>query len=514
MNFLDFLNFKSLFWFGNLDIFLNLFVSKFWSLIIGMVSFLGGVLLASFGLWWMLIALCVVLGGLFCVGRISASPEKRFQFSWRYLLIIFVALGFGYLRFAWALPHFTVRDLGFYRDLNVNVKFEGFISNEIQVQGDKQSFAVTTSKLFWNNNWREIQGKILVKTDRFPEFHFGDYLQIQGQIRSPPSFEGSFYPQQLAEQDIYAAIYVPKIQFLHAGTGDPFWQLVFTLKSWLSNQINVIFTEPEASLVAGLLMGIRTSIPQSILDDFNRAGLTHVLAISGYNINLMITIFGFFFVGAGRRARFLGMLCGIVLFLLFTGFSGSVIRAAWMGFFVILSIANGRKGQAIINLLLSAFLMTFLNPYVLAFDLSFELSFLATLGLVLLMPVVEKYFEARMGALRNETGNVGGSVFIKLYAKMPEFLREGLLITLAAQVFTTPLILYYFGRFSIIAPIANILFLPMIPLIMLVSFLALIISFVSPLLAFPFVAMTWIFLKILLNGVHFIAAFWFASVQI
>ncbi len=482
-NFLDFFNFKSLFWFGNLDIFLNLFVSKFWSLIIGMVGFLSGVLLASFGLWWLLVGICVVLGVGFCVGRVS----------WRYLLIILVALGFGYLRFAWAIPHFTVGELGFYKDLNVNVKFEGFISNEVQVHGDKQSFALTAVKLFWNNNWREIQGKILVKTDRFPEFNFGDYLQIQGRIRSPPSFEGGFYPQRLAEQDIYAVIYAPKIQFLHAGAGDPFWQLVFTLKSWLSNQINVIFTEPEASLVAGLLMGIRTSIPQSILDDFSRAGLTHVLAISGYNINLMITVFGFFFVGAGRRARFFGMLCGIVLFLLFTGFSGSVIRAAWMGFFVILSIANGRKGQAIINLLLSAFLMTFLNPYVLAFDLSFELSFLATLGLVLLMPVVEN---------------------MNLFPKMPEFLREGLLITLAAQVFTTPLILYYFGRFSIIAPIANILFLPMIPLIMLASFLALIISFASPLLAFPFMAITWLFLKILLNGVHFIAAFWFASVQI
>lgn len=460
-------------------------MSKFWSLIIGMVSFLIGVLLASFGLWWMLIGLCVVLGGLFCVWR--------FQFSWRYLLVVVFTLFFGYFRFALAIPHFAVGDLGFYKDLNVNVKFEGFISNEIRVQGDQQSFSLTVVKLFWNNNWREIQGKILVKTDRFPEFHFGDYLQIQGQIRSPPSFEGSFYPQQLAEQDIYAVIYAPRIQFLRVGSGDPFWKMVFTLKGWLSNQINVIFTEPEASLVAGLLMGIRTSIPKSILDDFNRAGLTHVLAISGYNINLMITIFGFCFVGAGRRARFFGMLCGITLFLLFTGFSGSVIRAAWMGFFVILSIANGRKGQAIINLLLSAFLMTFLNPYVLAFDLSFELSFLATLGLVLLMPLVEN---------------------MNLFPKMPEFLREGLLITLAAQVFTTPLILYYFGRFSIIAPIANILFLPLIPLIMLVSFLALMISFISPLLAFPFTAMTWIFLKILLNGVHFVAAFWFASVQV
>lgn len=481
-------------------------MSKFWSLNIGIVAFLIGVFLASFGLWGVLflISAAIILVMLF-----GHEFFKRYfkNYRWKYFLIAILGLGFGYLRFVFAVPGFNVGDIAYYRDLNLKAKFEGTIVNEIEQHGDKQYLTIEASSIFWNNNWRKVSGKILVKTDRYPEFKFGDFLLIEGQIRSPPILEGSFYPQQLAKENIFAVTYNPQINFLKVGEADPFWKLVFILKTWLSSQINLIYTEPEASLVAGLLMGIRTSIPQSILDDFSIAGLTHILAISGYNINLMIAIFGFLFVGVGRRAKFLGMLGGIVLFMLFTGFSGSVIRAAWMGFFVILSTANGRKGHALINLLLSAFLMVFLNPYVLAFDLSFELSFLATLGLVVLMPMVEEYLESQ----KNQESFRNGA--IKFYSELPGFLKDGFMVTMAAQVFTTPLIIYYFGRFSIIAPIANIIFLPLIPLIMLVSFLGLMMSYISQILALPLVATTWILLKILLIGVHLIAIIPWAAVQ-
>lgn len=134
--------------------------------------------------------------------------------------------------------------------------------------------------------------------------------------------------------------------------------------------------------------------------------------------------------------------------------------------------------------------MVLFNPYVLAFDLSFELSFLATLGLVVFMPRFEKLFQQYH---EKNPGNV--------FARFPAFVSEGFWVTVAAQIFTTPLILYYFGKFSMIAPFVNLLFLPLVPWIMLFSFAALMISFLWMPLALPLTSFAWICLKILLGGV-------------
>lgn len=466
-----------------------------------LVSFFGGVALASFGQFWLLVIFCFLL-----LGANFLKLFRRFfvdEIFRKIVICIFSGLIFGFARYFFSLPNFSVGDLGYYRDLGMRLKVQGNIVAEPDVRDDRQYITLGAQKIFFQQQWRDVAGKLLIKAQRFPEFQYGDSLEIEGLLISPPQFEKFSYADVLAKEDVYVVCYKAKINFLrpvvlaanpqfsNVSNVDPFWSLVFSLKGVFSSRINQIFPEPMASLVAGLLFGLRRSIPADILDDFNRAGLTHVLAISGYNINLMIAVFGFFLASTGRRTRFFGMLTGIVFFLLFTGFSGSVIRAAWMGFFLILSTANGRKSQAFLNLMLSGFVMVFLNPRVLIFDLSFELSFLATLGIVVGMPFLENFF-----------------------AKWPAWIAEGLAVTLAAQIFTTPLILYYFGRFSLIAPVANIFVLPLVPMIMLFSFFALVMAFIFMPLANFLVALSWILLKIMLVVVHIFAHIPFASIKI
>ncbi len=439
----------------------------------GIFGFLGGVGIAT--VWPSYYVLVISVFVCFCIILIHV-PKKALALAFG------IGFVFGVSRFLFSIPDFGIHDVAYYRDISRTVTVEGIIMTEVDTRSDRQYLLIKTLWLEDNNYRDAVHGKLLVKAKRYPEYSYGDKIKIQAKLVSPPTFDTFSYSDLLAKDDIYVVAYNPKIYLLAHAQGEPFWALVFGIKTTLSERINELFSEPEAGLVAGLLLGLRRSIPADIMDDFSRAGLTHILAISGYNVSLMVVIFGLIFQRAGRRWRFFGMLGGILFLVLFTGFSASIIRAALMGGFVLFAILRGRKSNGLLMLFLSAFIMVFFQPRMLTVDLSFQLSFLATLGLIMCLPFIEKYSK-----------------------KLPHFLEENLSVTLAAQVFTTPLILYKFGKFSLIAPVANILFLPFVPIIMFFSFFGILISYIFPSFAMIFNSVAWVLLKIMLAGVHFLA---------
>jgi competence protein ComEC len=190
----------------------------------------------------------------------------------------------------------------------------------------------------------------------------------------------------------------------------------------------------------------------------------------------------------GRRLRFIITIGSIVFFSLLTGLSASVIRASLMGGLTVLAMFGGRKADILLVLFFSGFLMVLFNPRILFWDVSFQLSFLATLGLIVFMPFMQRFAEK------------------DIFKKIPAFVVEGLTVTLAAQVFTTPVILYYFGRLSLVAPVTNVLFLPLIPWIMMFSFAALVSGFLFLPFTVVFTACGWLLVEILLKGVAWFAA--------
>lgn len=490
-------------------------------LLYGIWGFLGGIAAATFYRSWVLFAvscflaliaiamtkvLCPYRNDMAKCGALSVVTAKAgipllsrhgrgcFTLSyphWRKAIALLIGFAFGAGRFLLAMPDFNTSDLAFYRDLPKDLMVDGIVTTEVDARSDSQYLIISSLNLTYMDGVFPVRGKLLVKARRYPEFAYGDLVKINAKLVSPPIFDKFNYSDLLAKNDVFVTAYNPKIYLLERGHGEFFWTFVYKIKIFFSERINALYSEPEASLIAGLLLGLRKTIPQAVLNDFSSAGLTHILAISGYNVTLMITIFGLLFVRFSRKGRFWGMFSGIMLLVLFTGFSASVIRAGLMGFFVLLATLSGRKSNGLLMLFLSAFVMTMLNPRILISDLSFQLSFLATLGLILCLPFIEKYLQ-----------------------KLPDFLQNGLGVTLAAQVFTTPLILYKFGRFSLIAPIANVLFLPLIPAIMFFSFIGTVLSLIFWPLGAIFNAVAWIFLKIMLFGVHFVANLPFASLEI
>ncbi|MCA9373649.1 ComEC family competence protein [Candidatus Peregrinibacteria bacterium] len=431
--------------------------------------------------------LAVGMGSIFpwwtvFVGFLSLLWWKRgvmpVVFGW---LVGFCVIGASF-------PIFDPTDVGFYTDMNQKVVIEAVIVSDPEVRNNAQYVIVAAGKL----DSFDVKGKILVKLRRYPQYKYGDVITLSGQLARPAEFETFSYADYLAKDGIFAVMYQPQVRLIRHQEGMfDGWSLVYWLKHEIRDEIEKLFGEPGASIVLGLLLGMRASIPQVLMDDFQRSGLTHILAISGYNITLLITIVGTLLKGLGRRVRFVATWFVIFLFALLTGLSASVVRASIMGALMVFVIFQGRKTDGMNILLLSGFLMILVSPRILIWDVSFQLSFVSTLGLMQLMLLFEPYVK-----------------------KLPAFLGEGLLVTLAATIFTTPIVLYHFGVFSIISPLANVIFLPLIPLIMLFSFFALVSSFLWLPIVWFWLGVCSIFLMILIEGVHLVAQIPFALVTI
>lgn len=194
------------------------------------------------------------------------------------------------------------------------------------------------------------------------------------------------------------------------------------------------------------------------MEALNATGTTHIIAISGYNIAIILTLIGNTFSHyVSKKTKFIISTALIISFVLICGAPASVVRAAIMGLIVVWARDRGRANGPISVLIFAALIMVIVNPKILVFDVGFQLSFLATLGIMI-------FADAFEDALK----------------WVPELfgIRESLVLTLTAQVGVVPLLFLNFGSISLITFVANIIVLPLIPIIMATGFVAVVTSFV------------------------------------
>ncbi len=304
----------------------------------------------------------------------------------------------------------------------------------------------------------DFDARVLFTAEKYPLYEYGDCLEIWASIEAPGEFLDFDYGAYLSVRDIYGIVSFPKSVRFVGVQKNWFFEIVYVVRKEVLDRLNRIFPEPASSFMAGLIVGSRKGISANLMQNFNAAGLTHILAISGYNITLIILIVGKMLGFLARGKRIFWSIVFIILFVILVGASASVVRAALMGIISVISLWFGRKYFVLRALFFSGFLMVLWNPQTLLFDVSFQLSFLATLGIILFAERIEKFLQ-----------------------KVPEFfmIRENLKMTLCAQILTLPIILMNFGQISLVSIFANLLVLPFIPFAMMFGFLAFILSFIS-----------------------------------
>ena len=217
---------------------------------------------------------------------------------------------------------------------------------------------------------------------------------------------------------------------------------------------------PMSSLAAGILLGVKGQMSYEFYQQLVNTGTLHIVAASGFNVMIVASVLMKIAQRVFRRGAAIGVgVMGIVFYVLLSGASASVIRAGIMGSLTLMAYYFGRPAEAKRLLAVTAGIMLLANPLMLV-DIGFQLSVCATAGLLYIEPWMKTRF------MNHESRFKSAQVY----------LAEYLYPTLAATLATLPIILWHFGRISWISPIVNMLILPLIPLIMLLSALTLILG--------------------------------------
>jgi len=340
------------------------------------------------------------------------------------------------------------------------IVLHGIISAEPDKRPMKTKFTIEVNEITDEyGDVYKVNGKVLVTdNDQWPVHKYGNEVIAKGILERPGQIENFHYDRYLSRFDIYSVIYRAKLETIREGHGNKLFSFLYDLKEKFESQINRLYPEPHASFMAGLLTGSRRGIPEHLLENFQTTGLTHIIAISGYNVTIVMSVVAACLFFLPLKWRFLPSMIAIIFFTIFVGASPSVVRASIMGSLGLFALQTGRMKHSFIAVLLTAFIMIVWNPKYLWYDAGFQLSFLAVLGVVFIGPLVEPYIKAVPKSFS---------------------LREALQMTIAAQLTAVPLIVILFGHFSVVAPPANVLVAFFIPLGMLFGFLGTIISFIS-----------------------------------
>jgi len=398
--------------------------------------------------YWVLVS-CVVFGGLL-LPRLPASAK-----AWIWITLAFCLL------IAWRMAYLGT--IAAERDQALAKLFTGQVTlavqarDQVQDSGQAKDF-LADSLLVWqktSNSWQPIRAGIKIRGPSWREIQVGDIFLLQGKLQRPTNFADFDYLAYLAGKDIQALAYYPKLTWLASRAAS--WQRgIAALRAEIEGRINQYLPEPHASLLAGLLVGARRSFAAGLKEDFQTTGLTHIVAVSGSNVVLVILAAFFVFQWLPGLLK-LPLSCLVLLaFTVLTGAEASVVRATIMGMIMLLALGLGRDSASFTALLLAALVMLWFKPQLLWLDAGFQLSFAATFGLIFLARPLERCLH-----------------FIPSHFG----LRTIIACTLAAQITAGPISAYHFGNFSLIAPLANLLALPWIPPAMLFGLIMFALSY-------------------------------------
>jgi len=440
-------------------------------------SFIVGILVVSFVSISPLVSLfiCILALGVLVAEKILYEKISKIIFL---VCLALFAFGLGVLRF-------DVKD--FHESETPSTT--GIVSSEPEHRDSDVRFVFTAD----NNQ------KVLVTTNVFSPVQYGDRVEVLGKLKVPGIIDDNNgerpfdYGAYLSKDDIYFTESFARVNIISSGHGNPLVAWLLKIKNAFALKMKQILPEPESSLLAGLTISGKQALPKSVVADFTNAGVVQVIVLSGYNVTIIAEFFLLIFSFLGLRLATGASAVGIVLFTLMTGASATVVRASIMVLVFLFGKIIGRQASASRLLLFTAFLMLVQNPKILVFDPSFDLTFIAMLALVYGVPVAEKYLH-----------------------KIPEKYGARMLVatTLATQIAVFPYLLYNVGAVSVVSLFSNALIMFIVPLTMLVGFLATFLAFVSTIIAWPLSFGAHLLLLWILSVAHFFGNLSFSLIKI
>nr|WP_018132366.1 ComEC/Rec2 family competence protein [Effusibacillus pohliae] len=445
------------------------------------VFFLAGIAIACFSPVYrhsLLIGLIVCLL-LAITAALLVRRQRGRIFPPLLLAVLFAAVGFLYSQ---AYSAFHSNQLQPYYDQPVTVI--GVIEETPVVLNGKRQYTVRVERLQPEHGqpvWLQDRIRVTDSRKNGPDPVYGDRVELRGVLLEPasPRNPGGFDDKRYLErQGIHGRLSVKnRGDLLKIGTLSNLYGLtIVPLQEHLWNVLHRLFPPGEAELAGGLVIGFRADLPVEWESAFQRLSVTHILAASGMNVGLIAgTLFALM-----RRLRLSKRIANpvvigtIFLYALLAGAGPSVVRAGLMATLVVVGASLGRKADILTSLATAALLSALWNPGIVS-DIGFLLSFVTTIGLLLLTPRLTRVLRG------------------------PAWLRPALAVTLAAQIASTPLLLYYFNELSPFSLVANLYIMPLTCLLVPLGFGLLALGAIHPWLALPFLGfyrcLMWLLVK-------------------
>jgi competence protein ComEC len=448
---------------------------------------LGSLISLSIWVWLGLAFVCLVLAILIRILPLSSlqrgSGQAFFLLLQPFSFILLLALFLGAARYQSTVPNFDAFHIAFYNDRDYDLLITGTLAAPPDYRDTYTNLRLDVQRVDTGDNELPVNGLILVRVSNNQTFNYGDVLRLRGKLRTPPENEDFSYRDYLAAQDIHSYMTNAEVTVLPEKGGNPVSVVLFAFKQRSLDNIYRMFPDPESSLLAGILLGVDTGLTRELQQAFKNTGTAHIIAISGFNISIIAGIFFAFFSRflGDRRGAFVAI-TGIAIYTFIVGADAAVVRAALMGSLALFARQVGRRQVALNTLLVVAAGMCVWNPlYV--WDVGFQLSFFATLGLILYATpfsefanrIIAKYFPASVAE------------------RSAELFSEFVLLTLAAQLTTIPIMAYHFQRISLVSFIANPFILPAQPAVMILGGLAVLLSHIWFVLGQAVAWITWPF---------------------
>jgi competence protein ComEC len=386
------------------------------------LSILGGLGLARLGGepsgWWSIV-----------LGILAIASFRRARLISVYLLVLF-GLAFG-----WWRGGVYMNEVNYLKTLHKQkITLVGRALND-SVYDDKGSvsFDIDSLKLMTPAGPRGIVGKVGVSG-------YGERMVYRGDM---VSVEGSFYPGR--------GSYVAWMSYANMQVLAKSQSIIYSLTRHFAAGLQSALPEPQASFALGILIGQRDTLPKNTSEILAMIGLTHIIAVSGYNLTILVRSTRRIFA---RWSKFQSMFAAcsfILVFLLITGAQPSIVRASIISILSLGAWYFGRNIKPLVIIFLTAAITAMWNPLYLWSDIGWYLSFLAFFGVLILSPILK----ARIYGDRH-----------------PKIMGELIIESFSAQIMTLPIILFIFGESSYVVLLANLLVVPLIPMAMLLSFVA------------------------------------------
>ena len=439
-----------------------------------------------------------------------------------FLFMLFIFISIGILLGQYSLAKDISRRENFIEFISRNKNFTGQVV-QIDKKEKSQSLIVLHSE---TTNSKTNKYKIRVGTSLFPEYKVGDIVKIEGKIDTENvllpevkdkinnSFDISLYNNV---KDIDGQMSFPKIIKVSDGSNiesNVFYKIFCSLQNYKNKfvaSLDKVSTREVSSLVSGVLLGDASLFSQDDIDAFRSAGLSHIIVLSGFNITVLIFFLVSIFLNLNirLRVRVILSIVSIFFFIIFVGAGPSIVRAGIMGSVLLLASLFHRQYVARQALFLSAFVMMIINPKIAPYYVSFHLSFLATIGILYLVPILDN---VKLFSKYKYENLLDKKLSVKenFYKNILEIIK----VTLAVQILVLPYIMYTFGKISIFTLLANVLVLPVVPIVMLLGFFVITFSFLFIPLAKLLSLLTLIICKYIFIVARVVADLPFANLDI